>query len=251
MPQRTEKWNSPRVATRTNPKLEKGLVAYTIVAGAAGVGMLAVAPLAEAKVVYTPVNILVSQSAPTLIDLNNDGIPDFALSFVFGEHSTFLSVFPRVAGNGIRAGKPVGAAAGFFGVPVGPGENFETRSLGLYMAAKFQYGSVSGFNGPWANVTNRYLGLKFIIAGQTHFGWARLSVGNWREGGQVLLTGYAYETIANKNIIDGHVAGLSASVLGATDLRNATRQPASLGVLAQGAGGLALWRREDLEGTPR
>lgn len=255
MPQRTETWNSPRVATRTNAKLEKGLVAYTIMAGAAGVGMLDAAPAAEAKVIYTPANISVSESAPTLIDLNNDGIPDFALSFVFGEHSTFLSVFPRVAGNGVRAANAPGggAAAGFFGVPVGPGEKFyiRTSNWGVVMAGKGQYGTVSFFDGPWANVTNRYLGLKFTIASKTHFGWARLSVGNWRAGGQVLLTGYAYETIPNKNIIDGHVSGLSANVLGATDLGNATRQPASLGVLAQGAGGLALWRREDIGGTPR
>jgi len=115
------------------------------------------------------------------------------------------------------------------------------------MARAFRYGSISGSSGAWADVTNRYLGLKFTIAGETHFGWARLSVGNnlWQSG-TVVLTGYAYETIANKNIIEGHVAGLSDSVPAATGRQSSARQPASLGALAQGAGGLALWRREDI-----
>ena len=246
MSQPRQKLNSARVTARINTNLEKGLVAYTIVAGAAG--FVAATPSAEAKIVYTPLNISISHSAPTLIDLNNDGVADFALSFVSGEHSTWLSVFPRVAGNGIRAAHP-GAAAGFFGVPVGLGEKFYSRSQGVYMARKFQYGTASGFNGPWAYATNRYLGLRFTVGGKTHFGWARLTVGNWKEGGQVVLTGYAYETIPDKSIVDGHVSGSSVGLVAATALEDHARPPASLGALARGGVGLALWRREDIGPT--
>jgi hypothetical protein len=46
------------------------------------------------------------------------------------------------------------------------------------------------------------------------------------------LTGYAYETIANKPIVTGKTHGKDV----------VTVQPASLGHLAQGSAGLAAWR---------
>ena len=50
---------------------------------------------------------------------------------------------------------------------------------------------------PWA---------KFLIKGKFHYGWARLST----QGMTDTLTGYAYETIANKPIITGKTKGSSA-----------------------------------------
>jgi len=37
-------------------------------------------------------------------------------------------------------------------------------------------------SGPWKNLENRYLGLKFSIAGRTHYGWVRLSVKVHKDG---------------------------------------------------------------------
>jgi hypothetical protein len=107
--------------------------------------------------------------------------------------------------------------------------------------------SQTWFNGPWANASNRYLGLKFVINGQTHYGWARVTVGNYlRDGSAVVITGYAYETIPNVNIIEGHTSGpeKSSSVVPA-DLLAPKAAPSTLGLLARGADGLALWRHED------
>src|SRR5262249_6323965 len=72
--------------------------------------------------------------------------------------------------------------------------------------------------GPWAGkgngVKNRYLGLKFVIHGKVHYGWARLSValGHHRQYNDVsgTLTRYAYETIPNKPIIMGKTKGSGA-----------------------------------------
>ena len=69
--------------------------------------------------------------------------------------------------------------------------------------------------GPWVGkgngVGNRYLGLKFVIHGKVHYGWARLSVTlghHWQYGDvSATLTGYAYETIPNKAIITGKTKG--------------------------------------------
>lgn len=235
-----------RTASPINSKLEKKLAAYIAAAGAAGVGMLAVTQSAEAKVVFTATNVAVTQSTP--IDLNNDGIADFAFEFwAPGWHSVYLDVAPQVKGNAVRAIGNSSAACGFLGVPVGPGEKFFTNSYsghGVRMAAFFSDGSTSRSFGPWANVTNRYLGFKFLINGQVHYGWARVSVSKYVRN--VELTGYAYETVPNTKILEGYTSGpVEAAGFAPADLLAPVQQPASLGMLARGADGLAIWRREE------
>jgi hypothetical protein len=86
--------------------------------------------------------------------------------------------------------------------------------------------------GPWAGkgkgARDRYLGLKFVINGEVHYGWARLSVtlGHQRQFDDVsgTLTGYAYETVPEKPIIAGQIAGPDVI----------TAQPETLGGLALG-----------------
>jgi len=56
------------------------------------------------------------------------------------------------------------------------------------------------------------------------------------------LTGYAYETIPGKAIIAGKTKG--SDDVEPTALNRPALQPATLGVLALGAPGSAIWRRE-------
>ena len=74
-----------------------------------------------------------------------------------------------------------------------------------------QYSDLGPWVGKGKGVRNRYLGLKFVIHGKVHYGWARLSVtlGHHRQYGDVsgTLTGYAYQTIPNKAIITGKTKG--------------------------------------------
>ena len=94
--------------------------------------------------------------------------------------------------------------------------------------------SSSRFEGPWANggegVKNRYLGLRLIIKGKIHYGWARLNVKvTLAPSITATLTGYAYETIPNKPIVAGKEHG---------------EDEATLGRLAQGASGVAARRHK-------
>jgi hypothetical protein len=235
---------SPRQTCNVNSQLDKGLAAYMAAASAAGVGMLALAQPAQARVVYTPTNTQVQYG--TTIDLNNDGTVDFVFDEFIMYHSQRLTIQPAVTGNAIRF-NGAGAACGFFGVPVGPGGAFATNTSyfknGVFVAGFFQYSHTS-FHGPFANAVNRYLGFKFLIDGQVHFGWARLTIQN--DVNNAVMTGYAYETTPNVNIIEGHLSGPEkANNFGPTDLLAPATQPASLGMLARGADALALWRRED------
>ena len=68
--------SGPRKTASLSESTNRQLNKYALAAGAAGVGMLALAQTAEAKIVYTRVNKPLSY-AVTILDLNNDGIPDF------------------------------------------------------------------------------------------------------------------------------------------------------------------------------
>jgi hypothetical protein len=90
-------------------------------------------------------------------------------------------------------------------------------------------------SGNWANVRNRYLGMKFLISRNYHFGWARLSVACSGDGISPTLTGYAYETIPNKSIIAGKTKGKDVIVY----------KPATLGHLARGASAISAGREKE------
>ncbi len=86
-----------RPASNLASNVDKGLLQYATAAGAAGVGLLALAPTAEAKVIYTPTNIPITVNGPSVpIDLNNDGVPDFYIYNVVNSGAPGLPV-PKVA----------------------------------------------------------------------------------------------------------------------------------------------------------
>jgi hypothetical protein len=229
-----------RSAAPLDAKLDKKLLAYVAVGAAAVTGS---AQFAESKVIYTPANTVIEGGATVGIDLNNDGVVDFNLVRCFcGAHSTWLFAKPAAAGNGIRPVDSFGAAAGFFGVPVGPGEKFSNigSAYSGFMADQGSYGGTGGwFQGPWANAKNRYLGLKFLVNNQVHYGWARLTVTSLFENGAV-LTGYAYESTPNTAIKEGYVGGPVESEESEAEY---SPQASTLGSLARGAETLQPWRR--------
>jgi len=242
MQDRAKKTNQPRAVAPVNSKLDKALVAYVAVAGAA-----LFTSSAQAKVVYTPANSQTSfGSIP--IDVNNDGVVDFTISVQSGFfHSEWAFVKPA-AGNAVLVAAKGGPAAGFFGLPVGPGEKFLSNtfySYGLRMADAGMYGGSSWFNGNFANANNRYIGLKFVINGTTHYGWARVNLSNYLQGGSLQLTGYAYETTPQTNLVEGHVSGPEKASNNPASVLAPATQPASLGLLARGADALAIWRRDE------
>ena len=245
---------SPRSHSNLSESLQQRLNAYALAASAAGVGMLALAQPAEAKIVYTHVHKTIVLGSKIALDLNHDGKTDFNFPESFftttsvGEnHSIVLAAFPAHKGNDIW-GMGNHASALAAGVRIGPKGRF---SYGKKVMAVDYYADGTGGSGtcagPWNNVKNRYLGFKFSIKRKTHFGWARLNVscvttfGNHTVSG--VLTGYAYETIANKPIIAGKTKGPEDGA-SATAL-TAPSHHSTLGTLAMGSSGLGIWRRKE------
>jgi hypothetical protein len=244
------KFSSPRTASSVPSAFQSRLSAYALASAAAGVSILPVTQ-AEAEVVFTPVNGVIAEGGKYSLDLNNDGVIDFTLLNDLHLSTTpfgcDLDVSPAVKGNGVIQGmreryNQIAAAALPAGFPIGTGKPFVFQQVNLayasLVAGSPQY--VSG--GPWKGATNRYLGLKFLINGEVHFGWARLTVrtDSRREAVHATLTGYAYETNVNTPILAGQT---SATAEQAALVQPISSRGIDLGLLAQGSSGLSVWRR--------
>jgi hypothetical protein len=245
----------PRMMSHVSESLKKRLDLYSLAASTAGLSILALAQPAEAEIVYTAANIKITQNGGLIkFDLNHDGIPDFGLSNVYFHSSFqangFLKVEQAQSANEVWEVTSKGflcASALPRNVRVGPKGHFQKDpKAGLAMAFTNLEGT---YYGPWLKVKQAYLGLKFVVMGKIHFGWARVNVKFSSSSIAATLTGYAYETIPNKPIVTGKTQG--------PDEINAIGQPvptaftapapqrATLGLLALGSRGLSIWRREE------
>src|ERR1700722_12919299 len=96
--------------------LSHRLNSYALLASAAGVGMLALAQPAQAKIVYTKTHQKLLLKNPNFLDLNNDGVIDFSLilqsTYAPGVHTTSLAIGDYVVGGPNRiAGSTEGWAS--------------------------------------------------------------------------------------------------------------------------------------------
>ena len=236
--------------TQLERKLDARLFAYAAAASAAGVGLLAQS--AEAKIVYTAANVTIVENGSAVnLDLNNDGIADFALVYgggvagarhAEGAFAYALNIYPAQAANevwGIKSTKGVECAAALpSGVKVGAGAAFQNGYLPMWeVAGSYTRGATE--HCPWNDKHHgAFLGLKFVVNGETHYGWAHVTVGT-----TTVLNGYAYETLPNQPIATGKTSGPVVAALDPAMLHGP--QPATLGVLAHGSRGLSIWRREE------
>ncbi len=227
--------------------LERQLGTYALVASAAGVSVLALAGFSEAKVVYTETHEVTRVRLPLYIDLNHDGIKDFVLRTTYYAGSSYFeagldasSAYHKTK-NAV-AGKHLSRSGYFFsaasalpaGVRIGAKSEFPVhrpvmaKELFARGVPSSKYSDVGRWVSKGKGVRNRYLGLKFVVGGKVHYGWARVSVtlGHNRQRGDVngTLTGYAYETVPNKAIITGQTKGPDVITL----------RPGALGELARG-----------------
>jgi hypothetical protein len=234
--------------------LDHQLKVYSLAASAAGLSALALASPAEAKIVYTHVHLQIPSGHSVLLDLNNDGFNDFNLSNFYSSivHVQLLGMHPYTAkGNAMIKGPKgcdattPGPAPLKAGTRIGPGKRFAVSATCMARVPNHSTTGAAtvGSSGSWRGVVNRYIGVKFLINGKTHYGWVRLSVTH--SPFVATLTGYAYETTVNKSILAGKTKGPDqAPAISA----KSSRPTASLGALALGAPGMQIWRREERAG---
>lgn len=232
-----------RMPRHFDSPLEKRVVAYAAAASAAGVSLLAISQPAQARIIFTPAHQSIAKHSAFSLDLNADGITDFKVSNLSsdvdvirntnGTSFTFalIRLYPGVKSNRVWGTANFQSALSK-GVTLSSKGKFNQNYGFMGLVSSNQQVVGRNYMGPWApaggTVINKYVGLKFVINGQVHFGWARFNVKIRQAettGSQAILTGYAYETVPNKPIITGKTTGPDVE----------TMPPVSLGRLALGA----------------
>jgi hypothetical protein len=242
-----------RSSEELSKTIEHRVSLYSLAALAAGVSLLAQGQPAEGEIIVTKANISVGAGSPAFVDLNNDGLNDFRFSVALGGFShTFyatLAVTPLTGGmpvGGARGAQGPYASALANGANIGASAHFSTSVARGQVTLERSNGWVSSISsyklyGKWGLGTPHYLGVRFLINGATHYGWIRLSLSRPdRLSGTI--TEYAYETVANKKIGAGATADSTDQSFDSQTQREVSTTGPSLGMLALGADGLALWR---------
>lgn len=227
---------APRQPVPINPRVDDFLKKYVSAALAAGLGMLALNDSAEAKVIYKSANIAINPNSVVPLDVNGDGKTDFNFKDIssitsFGGGGGALTIAPEIQANriwGHTRSSAGWASALFAGKEVGPSPHFSAGSRVMAISGSTQGVRRELTSGPWINVTNRYLGLKFRIKGKMHYGWARLNVSAANDSVSGTITGYAYESVPGKLIRTGQKKGAENAERGRTG-------QATLGQLARGS----------------
>src|SRR5579864_596325 len=102
---------SPGKPPRLPDSFHRKLDMYALTAGAAGVGMLALAQPVEAKIIYTKTRQVIGTNGIFPLDLNHDGVIDFVIQQYGSSHSYINHVYAKEAfGNAVEGIKPFAAA---------------------------------------------------------------------------------------------------------------------------------------------
>ncbi len=243
--------------------LEQRMLLYALAAGATLAATSACAPSAQAKVVFTPSNVTLAQNQSLSIDLANDGTVNFTLANRLSPGRFRRQGMQRPPGSNAWGDSMYvsGATASDVELEQPPVENsqqlaaFESgarigsdrprKQEGL-MAEFFSYYGTFVF-GPFANVKQRYLGVRFLINGNVHYGWIgfRSITDNFMGGVSATLLGWAYETEPDTPILAGMpVMPPELGSLRTSDPTAAgSSEPTSLELLAAGHVAVADWRR--------
>jgi hypothetical protein len=193
-------------------ELQNKLSRYT-----AAAATLVAAAGANAQVVYTDApDQTVDDDADAngfsfgLIDLDNDMNLDFIVAArdttVSGTRYRYTLAAPYgSAGNAIANENPSGYD---YALALNMNDVIDAGLTWLSATNTMAYNvdSANPYNENWNGVTDKYLGLKFAIGGNMHYGWARLDVD--AIGDVFTIKDWAYNATADASILAGQTAGL-------------------------------------------
>ena len=246
----------PQTPASLSESLHRQLQLYALAASAAGIAVSS-PPTAQAEIVYTPTHVRMGQVDGFYpIDLDGDGVVDLGIwlpaSCSSGACAFTMIAYPNSGvGDAVMVNRHGLTKALHFGAEIGTSGRFVPTDRTMGGWDQIRHGSntwTSGWVGPWANngigVKRHYVGLKFNINNEVHFGWARISfvvTGKGKFFG--LLTGYAYETIPNQGLKAGQTRSTAEATktMSSAVIRPTLKTP-TLGQLAAGARAISAWR---------
>ncbi len=186
----------------TSKKLSQRLTKY-------GALTVAIAGIAEAngQITYTDIDpdFAGASGGEYFLDLDNNGINDFKIFNIVGSSSElYLFIEPLTASNDVLTSNSSMSYAYPFalnsGETISSGGSFWLNNGYTAGYLSMNYNSCSFGN--WCSVTDKYLGLRFNISGNTHYGWARLDVPN-NAASSWVVKDYAFNTVAGEPIDAG------------------------------------------------
>jgi len=212
-------------AQKTNfGSLDSKLKSYSALA----VGVLAAGTAANAQIIYTDIDPdTIIADTFYLLDFDKDAIPDFNLTQVnysYGSTSFLNLVGVQALNNNEVLGDTAivqystSTDTAFFPKPLALNDDISANekvwsgtTYGLlYM--KISYYGNSLKDGKWKAGDEKYLGLRFKIGNDWHYGWVRIEIGN--NAGSFKIKDFAYESTADKHILAGKtVSGIAEADL--------------------------------------
>lgn len=156
--------------------------------------VLAGSKLAQAQVIYTDETPdLVVDGTTTNIDINNDGQMDIGFNQTNAAYNYATLVTP--SGSTAQVLKTGVADALSGGTSIG--------------SSNTTWGSVDGLlesgwtgSGNFGGAGDKYLGVRFQISGEYHYGWVLINVPS--DASNITIKSYAYQGTANTSLITGH-----------------------------------------------
>lgn len=192
----------------------KKLAAYSAMAGA----FVAVASNADAQVTYVDItDEEVEIGEIYLMDLDGDGEDDFLFQATSsGSAWTFARVFGSVTSSAYAFGNSTNRVVGYAGAILPYGSALETddpidgdQDFASTYNVAFLASIYSGNTyGPFADVDDKFLGVRFDIGGDVHYGWIRMDA--TVDPVSMTIKDYAYNATAEAGILAGQTEEIVA-----------------------------------------
>lgn len=205
---------------------ESRLARFSAVAGA-----VLASSAVNSQIVYTNVDpdiIIDTASGQYNLDFNADAMIDVTLNVMNVMELGSVSSSTSVVYAGSLAVVTPGIGAGVVSIMIGSSSSSYVTAMNngdlIGTAAVFGGSSMAALavdititsssssyqfsNGAFLGVNDKFLGVKFLIGTNTHYGWARLDVS--ANADTIRLKDYAYNVAADSPILAGQTLGLEA-----------------------------------------